>query len=69
MVKSVPFPGGAFHLNFSMVLVDDPVGDGEAEANPTFFRGEERIEEFIHIFTGDTYSRVLNGEMNPLTIF
>jgi hypothetical protein len=30
-----------------MVLVDDPMGDGEAETDAAFFCGEERVEKFI----------------------
>jgi hypothetical protein len=67
--KEGPLSRGTFHLNFPMVLVNDAMGDGETETNPSFFCGEERVEEFIYIFAGDTYSRVLDGDMDPLTIF
>ena len=36
------------------VLVDDPMGNGEAEANPSLFGGKERIEELLHILRRDT---------------
>ncbi len=44
------------------------VSDGKAKTNPSFFCGEERVEEFIHIFTRDTNPRVMNGELYPSII-
>ena len=51
-----------------MVLVDDPVSDGEAKANASLFCGEEGIKQFIHVPRRNTDARILNGELNPLMI-
>ena len=59
----------AFNLNLSMMLVDDPVGDGEAEANAHFFGRKEGIKEFLQVLGRDSNPGILNGEFHPPVIF
>jgi hypothetical protein len=59
----------AADLDLTMVLVDDPMGDGKAEANPSLLRREEGVEQFIHIFGDNTRPGILDGKANPLAIF
>jgi hypothetical protein len=66
--KERSLPKGAFYLDLPMVLINDPMGNGEAKANSTLFGGKERIEEFIHIFRRNANARVFYRELYPVMI-
>ena len=59
----------AFHLDLPVVLVDDPMGNGEAEADSSFLCRKERVEEFIDVLSRDTHAGVLYGELYPSIAF
>jgi len=66
--KERSLPRGAFYLDLSVVLVNDSMGNGEAETNSPLFGGKERIEEFIHIFRRNANARVFYRELYPVMI-
>jgi hypothetical protein len=47
--KKGSFVWSAFHLDPSMMLVNNPVCNREAKANAPLPVGEEGVEKFIHI--------------------
>src|SRR5512139_2639843 len=46
-------PGDGAYLDEPLVIVNDPLGDGEPEAGPPLLRGEEGIEDLREILRGD----------------
>jgi hypothetical protein len=52
--KKGSFVWSAFHLNPSMMLVYNPVGNREAKANAPLPVGEEGVKQFIHILRRDS---------------
>ena len=54
----------ALHIHESVVLVNDAVRDGEAEAGAGAFCGEEGIEDVGHVFGADAVAGVANAQAN-----
>ena len=67
-VKTVPFPGVALDLDLSVMLVDDPMGNGEAQAHASLLGRKERIEEFFHVLGRDADPGVPERELDPPVI-
>jgi hypothetical protein len=51
--KKGSFVWSAFHLDPSMMLVNNPVGNRETKAYASLPVGEEGVEQFIHILRRD----------------
>src|SRR4030042_6169984 len=58
----------ALDLDSPIVLLDDPVADGQAEPGPRAFGGEEGVEQFIDILPGHTHARIGETDLDPLPV-
>ncbi len=67
-MKSGSLSRVAFDLNLSMMLVDDPVGNGETEAHAAFLGRKEGIKEFLQVFGRDPNPGILDREFHPAVI-
>ena len=63
-----PLSGIALHLDLPVVLINDPMGNGESEPHASLLGREKGIKELFHIFRRNTPSGVSNRKLNPSVV-
>ena len=66
-----PFVPPAGHVDLPVVRLHDSLENRQAQPHsfPLGFGGEERVKDFRQVFSGNTFTFVMNLQLDALTIW